>query len=375
MRSGYHHLRVERAGYYYELLFVRSFGQLKVLELCPVGLTNAPLFPLTAADEKCRSLCRRTASESYEELKRRFMVSWLPIIDSSSGSVSLTINATIKKPQRTIVRCGYCSEWLKTVKHTEIRVDDGGVWFNPRCNRYFETVLFVERHEARLATFYLSVLTLSAVKIEHQKSYVCNKPLEIPMLEMDEISMDFRLLDCQLLKKNMMAIWWVFESANQVCSFLPIPEDLRFASRGSDSVILWMFLDLLVFRIRYRYSDLFIKGAQEHRRDEQAGNQHDPIGTPTATNWHHLPYLSWSRHSMHRSKLEWEMINDLRADMARLQQGMSHMQMMLEACMDMQLELQRYVRQEVSTALNRSEGGQVAGSCGLWPDLPSLYGQ
>ncbi|XP_022986254.1 uncharacterized protein LOC111484063 [Cucurbita maxima] len=120
---------------------------------------------------------------------------------------------------------------------------------------------------------------------------------------------------------------------------------------------------------------------QEHNRQSegQAGSVEShslalpvPPTLPSRQLWdHELSNGSWPRRDFHQQfGADWEIVNDLRIDMSRLQQRMSNLQRMLETCMDMQLELQRSIKQEVSSALNRTAGSEEMFEDSLPDDEP-----
>ncbi|TVU48675.1 hypothetical protein EJB05_08320, partial [Eragrostis curvula] len=104
----------------------------------------------------------------------------------------------------------------------------------------------------------------------------------------------------------------------------------------------------------------------EQRTEEQHQAEHDAAPQPSAEfsdqtllqeqrQWQiELPHPNWSQQTMQRSEFDWDAIHVLRDELTGVQRGMTSMQQMLEACMEMQIELQRSIKQEVSAALNRS---------------------
>lgn len=71
------------------------------------------------------------------------------------------------------------------------------------------------------------------------------------------------------------------------------------------------------------------------------------IDEPNRGDWNH-------RQAVHCPEFECDAIHVLREDLTGLQRGMTNMQQMLRACMEMQIDMQRSIKQEVSSALNRS---------------------
>ncbi|CAN4119431.1 unnamed protein product [Withania somnifera] len=96
-----------------------------------------------------------------------------------------------------------------------------------------------------------------------------------------------------------------------------------------------------------------------------------PQEAPSQPHWNREPaHQNLPRQNPHQrvGESEWDIINELKIDMAVLHQRMNDMQRMLQTCMEMQVELQRSVRQEVSAALNRSTGSTDMDGAGLLKD-------
>ncbi|KAM0052691.1 hypothetical protein Hdeb2414_s0007g00251321 [Helianthus debilis subsp. tardiflorus] len=121
---------------------------------------------------------------------------------------------------------------------------------------------------------------------------------------------------------------------------------------------------------------------QNHNQHQSLDENEDGIDASPQTHGGHdlLHGAADSRFpdSHYHLATELDIINGLRIDMETLEQRMNDMQKMLEACMDMQVELQQSVQQEVYSALNRSspENGECFLCCDDgFESLPDRFAQ
>ncbi|KAJ1299190.1 hypothetical protein BS78_01G513200 [Paspalum vaginatum] len=80
----------------------------------------------------------------------------------------------------------------------------------------------------------------------------------------------------------------------------------------------------------------------------------DSAPAPQQRQWQQMNWRQ--QQAMHRPpefEEQWDALHVVREELRGVQRGMTGMQQMLEACMEMQIELQRCIKQEVSAALNR----------------------
>ncbi|GJS49981.1 putative nucleotidyltransferase, ribonuclease H [Tanacetum coccineum] len=143
----------------------------------------------------------------------------------------------IKEAQRDDGELWAIVQNVEDGKHTEFRVDDGGVvWFEDRLcvpnDQALREKVMTEAHSSPftihpgstkmyrdlkqyfwwngmkqdVATFVSKCMTCQQVKIEHQRASGLLQPLEIPMWKWDEISMDF-VTGLPTTQKRHDAIW------------------------------------------------------------------------------------------------------------------------------------------------------------------------